>query len=354
MKYDNIKVNTLDKSEVEITGAIPAEALATYRKKALKEIGESVNIPGFRKGHIPEKVLVDKVGEVAVLEEAAEIAMKDVAPEIIEKNVPNYIGRPRLSITKIAPGNVLEFKINVDVMPEVKLPDYKKIAQAEMSKKDEKIEVAEKDIVDVIAEVRKQRAHHAYHLEHKDDTEHKHTEDEIEKHMPEFNDEFVKTVGNFENVEDFKTKAKESILKEKEQRAKEKKRQELMEKLVAETDLKLPESIINNEIERMFAQFESDIKGIGLKVEDYLKHINKKPEDLIKEWRPDAEKRAKLNIILEEIAKAEKIEPEEAKVTEQVEHLTKHYKDIDPVRARVYTEHMLRMEGAIKFLEEQK
>jgi FKBP-type peptidyl-prolyl cis-trans isomerase (trigger factor) len=354
MKYDNIAVKKLENSEVEITGAIPVEALTSYRKKVLKAIGESANIPGFRKGHIPEKVLVEKVGEVSILEEASELAMKDVAPEIIEKNAPNYVGRPRLSITKLAPGNPLEFKINVDVMPEVKLPDYKKIAKSEMSKKDEKIEVTEKDIVDVIAEVRKQRAHHAYHIAHKDDTEHKHTEDEIEKFMPEFNDEFVKTIGNFENVEDFKTKAKENIQKEKEQRTKEKKRQELMEKLVAETTLKLPQSLIDNELERMFAQFEGDIRGIGLKVEDYLKHINKKPEDLIKEWQPDAEKRAKLNIILEEIAKAEKIEPDPEKVTEQVQHLMTHYKDIDPVRAQIYTEHMLRMEGAIKFLEEQK
>jgi trigger factor len=234
------------------------------------------------------------------------------------------------------------------------LPDYKKIAQNANNKKEEKVEVTEKDVTDVIEQVRKQRAHHDYHLKHKDDTEHQHSEDEIEKHMPEFNDEFVKTLGNFENVEDFKTKARENILKEKEQRAQEKKRGELLEKLVAETQITLPQSIIDNEMERMFAQFETDIRGVGLNVEDYLKHLKKTPDDLAKEWRPDAEKRAKLNIILEEIAKVEKIEPEEDKVKEQVEHLTKHYKDIDPVRARIYTLHMLKVEKTVKFLEEIK
>ncbi|MDQ3014649.1 MAG: hypothetical protein M3Q73_02205 [bacterium] len=354
MKYDKIEVKKLENSEVEITGVIPAEALVSYRKKALRTIGENVNIPGFRKGHVPEKVLVDKVGELYILEEAAELALKDTTPEIIQNNTPTYVGRPRLSITKIAPGSPLEFKINVDVMPEVTLPDYKKIAKTEMATKADKIEVTEKDLVDVIAEVRKQRAHHAYHLAHKDDTEHKHTDDEIEKFMPEFNDEFVKTIGAFESVEDFKTKAKENLQKEKEQRAHEKKRGELLEKLVSETKLALPESIINAELERMFAQFENDIKGVGLKVEDYLKHIKKTPEDLIKDWKPDAEKRAKLNVILEEIAKVEKIEPEADKVKEQVEHLVKHHKDVDRVRAQLYVEHTLRLEKTIKFLEEQK
>jgi trigger factor len=119
MKYDNITVTKKENSEVEITGLIPLEAMTKYRAKALKDIGETANIAGFRKGHIPEKILVDKVGEISILEEAAEFALKDIAPEIIEKNVPNYVGRPRIGVTKLAPGNPLEFKISVDVFPEV-------------------------------------------------------------------------------------------------------------------------------------------------------------------------------------------------------------------------------------------
>ncbi len=351
MKYENIEVKKQGDVEVEITGAITSEALLSYRRKALKDIGENMNIPGFRKGHIPEKVLVERIGEVAILEEAAEFALKDVAPEIIEKNVPNYVGRPRISITKLAPGNAMEFKIAVDVFPEVTLPDYQKIAKTENSKKNEKIEVSDKDLTDVIDQVRKQRAHSAYHQAHQNDTEHHHSEEELEKHMPEFNDEFVKTIGNFTDVEDFKTKAKENILKEKEQRATEKKRGELLEKLVAETKMSLPESIVQGEIERMFTQFESDVRGVGLKVEDYMKHIKKTPEEMAKEWRPDAEKRAKLNIILEEIAKVEKIEADEEMVKQQVERLTNQYKDIDHARATAYTEHMLKIEKTVKFLE---
>ncbi|MBA3550733.1 hypothetical protein H0W32_00810 [Patescibacteria group bacterium] len=354
MKYENIKKTTTENSEVEISGEITVEAITSYRKKALKEIGENLNIPGFRKGHIPEKVLVDRVGEIYILEEAAELALKEIAPEVIEKEAPNFVGRPQIALTKIAPGNPVGFKITIGFIPEVKLPDYKKIAKTEMSKAVDKLEVTDKEIDDVIEQVRKQEAHRSFHAANAGDTSHNHSEEALKEHLPEFTDEFVKKLGSFESVADFRTKAKENTLKEKEHRALEKRRGELLEKVVAETELKLPPALVENELSRMFAQFEGDIQKIGLKVEDYLKHIKKTPEDLRKEWLPDAEKRAKLNVILEEIAKKENLTPDQEAVKVEVANLTKQYKDIDPIRAQVYVEHMFTIEKAIKFLEEQK
>lgn len=352
-KYTNIKVSPTENSEIEITGDITLEAIPAYRTKALKQIGNELTIPGFRKGHIPEKVLIERVGEVYVLEEAAELALKDIVPGIIEKESPNYIGRPQIAITKLAPGNPIGFKITIAVMPEVKLPDYKKIAHEKMSEKEEKVEVTDKDVDDVIESVKKQEAHRAYRSANSGEG-HDHSEEKVAEHTPEFNDEFVKKLGSFTDVADFRTKAKENLLKEKEHRALEKRRGELLEKLVADTPLKLPQVLIDNELSRMFAQFETDIQNIGLKVEDYLKHIKKTPEDLRKEWLPDAEKRAKLNVILEEIAKKETITPDTEAVEIEVKNLTQHHKDVDPVRARVYVEHMFTLEKTIKFLEEQK
>ncbi|MES2436472.1 MAG: trigger factor [Patescibacteria group bacterium] len=354
MNYEHIKVSKAENSQMEITGSIPADKLAIFRKKAIKELNERVDIPGFRKGHIPEKVLIERVGEVAILEEAGELALKAVVPEIIEKNVPNYIGRPQISITKLAPGNPLEFKVLIDVIPEFKLPDYKKIAKKEMSVKDEAIEVGDPEIDNVIEEIVKQHAHNEFHRAHKDDASHNHTDEEIDTFKPKFDDEFVKKLGNFENVADFRVKAKENMIVEKTNKAKDKKRTAVLEKLVTETDVKPPQALIENELNRMFAQFESDVQGVGLKIDDYLKHIKKTPEDLQKDWMPDAEKRAKLNLILEEIAKTEKLDADKEIVDKEVAHITSHYKEVDPLRARLYTEHMMRIEKTVKFLEEQK
>jgi FKBP-type peptidyl-prolyl cis-trans isomerase (trigger factor) len=353
-KYTNIKSTKSDNSELEITGEFPVETIAEYRKKALKEIGETMVIPGFRRGHIPEKVLVDRAGEVYILEEAAELAIKDLGPEIIEKNGSQFIGRPNISITKLAPGNPVEFKIKIAVMPEVKLPNYKKIAKEEMSEKEEKVEITDKEIDDVIEEVRKQRAHQEFHKANKDATHHNHDEKEMEKHLPEFNDEFVKTLGAFENVADFRTKAKENLLKEKEFRAKEKRRIKLLEKLIEETQVKLPQVLIDSELNRMFAQFEGDIANMGLKIEDYLKHIKKTPEDLRKDWLADAEKRAKLNIILDTIATDEKIVVDKEMLDHEAKHLLAQYKDADPDAVQAYLTSTLTREKVILMLESQK
>jgi FKBP-type peptidyl-prolyl cis-trans isomerase (trigger factor) len=352
-QYTNIKVEKKENSEVEITGEITVEASKKFRTKALKEIGESITIPGFRKGHVPEKIIVEKVGEPYVLEEAAELALKDIAPEVVESNVPDYIGRPQIQITKLAPENPIGFKIIVATLPEVKLPDYKKIAKSESGKKDEPVEVSDKELEDVITEVRKQRAHHAFHQANTD-AGHDHTEEDVAAHMPEFNDEFVKTLGAFESVEDFKTKARENMKKEKEHKNIEKKRGGLLEKLVSETEIKLPQVIIDDELNRMFNQFESDITGMGLKVEDYLKHIKKTPEDLRKDWLPDAEKRAKLNLILGKIAKEENITADKDAVEVEVKNLIERFKDVDPIRIQAYVEHSLTIEKVIQFLEAQK
>jgi FKBP-type peptidyl-prolyl cis-trans isomerase (trigger factor) len=272
---------------------------------------------------------------------------------VIEKNVPNYVGRPNIQITKLAAGNPIGFKIIIGVMPEFKLPDFKKIAKNAMSEKDEKIEVTDKELDEVIEQVRKQRAHHAFHQANTD-VGHDHTEEDVAAHMPEFNDEFVKTIGAFESVEDFKTKARENMIKEKEHRNLEKRRGKLLESLVAETPIKLPQAIIDSEMDRMFSQFEADITGMGLKVEDYLKHVKKTPDDLRKDWLPDAEKRAKMNLILAEIAKEEKITADKEAVDVEVKRLVSQFKDVDPLRVQAYVEHTLTIENVIKFLESQK
>ena len=236
-----------------------------------------------------------------------------------------------------------------------------------MAKKDAPVDVSEKEVDDVIEEIRKQRAHHTYHenLGTSDipaagmsdvpkSHSHDHSAEEVAKHMPEFNDEFVNTLGKFESVADFRVKAKENMTKEKEHKNIEKKRGTMLEAIVAKTDLKVPQAIVDSELDRMYAQFEGDINGMGLSVEDYLKHIKKTPEEVRKDWVSDAEKRAKLNLIFAEISKAEKITPDKEAVSEEVKRLMEQFKDVDPIRVHAYVEHQLTIEKVIQFLENTK
>ena len=90
---------------------------------------------------------------------------------------------------------------------------------------------------------------------------------------------------------------------------------------------------------------------MGVKLDDYLKHAKKNIEDLRKEWRPYAEKKAKLQLILNAISSAENIKPEPAEIEEEVDHIIEHYKDADRESAQTYAETVLTNEKVFQWLE---
>ncbi|MBU0612234.1 trigger factor family protein [Patescibacteria group bacterium] len=130
----NIKIKKLPKSELEIEGSMESDAFEAYFEKALKEIGKDLEIPGFRKGRVPENILLKNVPEIKILEEMAKMALNEHYPKIIEDEKIDAISRPEISITKLARKNPLEFKIKTAVMPIIKLPDYKEISKRIISK----------------------------------------------------------------------------------------------------------------------------------------------------------------------------------------------------------------------------
>lgn len=156
-----INVKKLPKSEVEIEGEIEAELFESYYKKALNKIGKDLEIDGFRKGKVPENILVQKVPEAHILEEMAEMALSEHYPKIIEEEKIDAISRPEISITKLARNNPLCFKIKTAVMPEIELPNYKEVAKkttSEISEKDKNLEVTDEEIENTILDIRKSRA----------------------------------------------------------------------------------------------------------------------------------------------------------------------------------------------------
>lgn len=124
-----IEIKKLPQSEIEITGEISAGDFENCREKALKDLSENIQVDGFRPGKVPEKILAEKIGEGAIMERMAEIALQKEYLKIIEEKNIHVIGRPEVVITKMAKGNPLGFKIKTAVMPEIELPDYKKIAK---------------------------------------------------------------------------------------------------------------------------------------------------------------------------------------------------------------------------------
>ncbi len=324
-------------SEVEIKSEISAKEFDAAIADAVSDIQKEVTIPGFRKGAAPEKMVREKVGAGAIVREAAEHAISHAYSHILEAEKIDAIGHPKVEITKIAEGNPLEFTITTAIVPELKKLDYVKIAAKENAKKTEAVVITDDEMTKTIESILVNFA----------------KANKSEK-APELNDEFVKTLGEFENVADFKTKLKENMQKEKEHKANEKKRLALVDALTANVDAVIPEVLVESELGRMTEQMKADIERMGLKFDDYLKHLKKTADDLKKEWRNDAIKRVKLDLAMSFISKEEKIVADKKKVDDEVKHATEHHKGVDPERARSYFEHIFVNQAVFEFLEKQK
>jgi FKBP-type peptidyl-prolyl cis-trans isomerase (trigger factor) len=336
--YERAEIKKLPDSGVEIAVEVSFETLSSYRGKALAKLKEAVALPGFRKGKVPEKIITEQIGEMGVLQEAAELLVNDVYRQVIEDHKLDIVGTPKISITKLAPGNPLQFTITGDLFPVFNLPDYTSLAK-EVLKKQEPVFITEKETENIILEVRKTRG-----------TKKENGEEEL----PELTDDLVKTIGPFQSVDDFKKKITENLTKEKEFRAKEKRRLEIIGEIIKKSDISVPKILIESELDRMFAQFGEDVKRRKTSVSEYLTKIKKTESILRGEWRKDAETRVKFELILDKIGADENIYADEKEVEQESKHIIEHYSGADTARVREYVSHQLRNEAVFQFLENQK
>jgi len=343
MKVD---IKKLEGSEVELSGEIPAVDFESCRNEVMNEFRLEVEVAGFRKGHAPDNMIIEKVGAEKILYEMAEHTLAHYYPEMVKENNIDAIGRPEIAITKIAEGSPLGFKIKTAVMPEIKLPDYKKIAKAENAKPEEDATPTEEEVAKVIEEIRKSRAPKHEHKEGE-----VHDDNEPAPELPELNDEFAKSLGQFESVADLKAKIKENLGHEKSHHNIEKKRLAIMEEVIKGTKTEVPKILIDGELRKMSSEMRGQLENMGLKFEDYLTHIKKTEADLETDWKPEAEKRVKFGLVLETIAKEETIKADPAELEHEIEHILENYKDADRDRVTSYAENMLVNEAVFKFLE---
>jgi FKBP-type peptidyl-prolyl cis-trans isomerase (trigger factor) len=346
------EIKKLDKSRVEIKAIIPAEKFDSFKTKALTNIGSVTKIDGFRPGHVPASVVEKHVGDAGILDEMAQLAIMEVYPTILAGHAIDAIGRPEIHITKVAMGNDLEFTVTTAVMPTVALADYHKIAKKANSEKNE-VTVEESEIEAAMKELRQMRAHNELHEKGVEHHDHDHTKMN-DKDLPELTDDFVKTLGKFEGIEDFKTKLTENLLKEKNIRESEKKRIMLIDGIIAESSIDLPDMLVDFELDKMMQQFIHDISMMGMTMDDYLKRIEKTEADLKQDWYENAVKRAKMQLILDKVAENERLAPTDAEIQLESEKILEMYKDqadVSEGRVRTYVTQILTNAKAFEYLE---
>jgi len=342
------KITNQTETEITLEVSVPTDEFNKDKGPALKMLGKEVSLKGFRKGHVPNDVLIEHVGQEHLLQEMAQRAISRILPKLIEDNDLRAIGRPNVSVTKLAENNPLEFKIIFTLLPEVTLPDYKDIAKNLNANKKDDLEVTDKEIDDAIADIKKRIAEAEKQSGKSDGTE------------PELTDEFVKKLGPYTDVADFKTKLVEQMKAQKEHMAQEKHRLTIIEKIIDESNPIVPDLLVDAEVEKMLAQMSADIDRMGMNIDEYLKQISKTEEDLRSSWRNDAEKRAKIQLVLNEISEKENIHAPESEVENQTKALLAQHPpkqgDLKQAEAatQMYVATQLTNDRVFTFLEDQK
>jgi FKBP-type peptidyl-prolyl cis-trans isomerase (trigger factor) len=320
--------------QVEIEVEVPFETIETKRSDAVENLGKDMSVKGFRKGHVPEKLLAEMIGEMAILEEMINLKLKDIYLNVMEETKIEPIGKPEIRIVKLAPNNPVVIKITTATNPEVTLPDYKKIAE-KVPPDDEEIKVEEKEIDQILENVKSAV---------------RKKEGGKENQEIKINDKNIKELGDFKDLNDFREKMRENLTRSKEVEKKEKRRMKIIEEIIKESKIKMPKVILESELDRMIHQFNHDIERAGLKKEDYLKQIKKTEDDLRKEWTTDAEKRLKTQIILGEIARKEDVNIPKEKIEEELEEIKKQGPNVNEREVRLFIESMLINEAVFKIL----
>lgn len=139
------KVKKLSDARTEITVTLDAKDLKVASEKALEKLAKEVNVTGFRKGKVPMEVAKKFIPENDLNAEAADIAVRTTILAAFTDNSKQPLVVPRANITKYVPGEVLEYTATADILPEVKLGDYKKLGVKKPETK-----ITEKDIEGVL------------------------------------------------------------------------------------------------------------------------------------------------------------------------------------------------------------
>jgi len=318
------KIKKLPKSQVEILFEISAEEFQKFVEKAIFELGKDLEIEGFRKGKIPKEILEKEIPREKIFNKAAEMAVREnYFRTISDTRIDGYpiepISKPEIEILPSKEG--LIFRVTFSVLPEIILPDYKKIA-SEIKRRE--IFVEEKEIDEALNWIQKSRAKFIFenrpaqkgdfveieyqspqienNLKRKDnfilgkghfvsgfeenlegmvpgqekEFSLKFPDDYFQKELagnlvgfkvkmnsvqkmelPEINDEFAKNLGKFENLIGLKESIREGIKMEKENQESQRIRGEILERVITEAKSEIPEILIEAEKKRMLEDLKN-------------------------------------------------------------------------------------------------
>jgi trigger factor len=183
--------------------------------------------------------------------------------------------------------------------------------------------------------------------------------------VPRLDDDFARSLGNFNSLEELKASIKQGLTMEKEMKEKDRVRLAILTEIASRTKVKVPEILIERRLEEMIQDLDSELHQKGMEFGLYLAQLKKTRDELKRDWRLQAELQVKMGLITKAIAKAEGLRVSEEEVNEELEIVLQRYVlgkegmgidklgelDIDELRKKIRD--TLLNEKVLEFLERQ-
>ena len=144
--------------------------------------------------------------------------------------------------------------------------------------------------------------------------------------LPELNDEFASEVSDFDTLEEYKADIRKKLQEKKEQDAKVENENKVIEKVVENATMELPQPMVDTQAREMVENYARRLQSQGLNINDYMKYTGMTPDKLMEQMRPEAEKRIKTRLVLEKVAEVENVEVSDEKLDEQIGEIAASYK----------------------------
>ncbi len=376
----------LSGNKVKLSFSLPAETFDEAMQQAYLKTRGKINVPGFRKGKAPRKLIESMYGAGVFYDDAFDIVFPDAYREAVEKEGIHPVDKPELDLQEIGSGKELKFTAEVFVIPDVTLGNYKALSavrhlhpvsqeqiDARMAEDIEKA-TTEMDVIDrpvqsgdiaditylgtvdgVPFEGGKDENHQleigsntfipgfeeqvigmnigeekdlpitfpedyqAKDLAGKEAVFHVKLNALKVKMKPELDDEFAADVSSHTTFAAYQEAIVSELNKQRDEHAESHLESSLIQQAVDQADCDIPQAMIEDEIDVQLRNMKMRMAYQGLRYEDYLKYTGMDEAQVREMMKADASNNVKSQLVLDAIAKAEKIEPDESEVEAQIQ-----------------------------------
>ncbi|MEV4629987.1 trigger factor [Micromonospora sp. NPDC049523] len=375
-------VETLSPTRVRLAIEVPFVELEPSLRKAYREIAQQVTVPGFRKGKVPSNVIDQRVGRGTVLNEAVQEAIPENILAAVREHDVKTLGRPDVEITEFNDGDALKFTAEVDVRPEIALPDFTtvEVTVDELKIDDSEVDEQVKGLrerfatlktveraaqdgdyaqIDLAATVNGEEVPggSATNISHEvgskqllpgldevlvglsagdsttfvtqlvggdfagQDADVAVTVRTVkEKELPELDDEFAQLASEFDTLEQLRDDLRDRITRNKQVEQIYAARDKALKQLVDAAEVPAPEGVVRDEVESRKQAMVDQLERIGASLEEYLAAEEKTEEQIDTELTEAATEGVRVQLLLDTLADAEEVQVSDDEFGHEIVH----------------------------------